>query len=186
MPGKAILQEPDQDRVHALIFIRNIQAGHFFTFEVTSHSYRHKSGRKAPTEWRPADCIPGWPWSAGNWKSGNTRLGVPGMSSGKARGLRLTLRATFDPGVHMRDHLLEHDVDPGAQVLELPLDGVKFLAQGLFADPGHGLHRRVGFHNHHRRLFIQLAGIIRQTPTHHRLHNRYASEFLPGKESTLD
>ena len=66
----------------------------------------------------------------------------------------------------MRDHLLEHDVDPGAQVLELPLDGVKFLAQGLFADPGHGLHRRVGFHSHHRRLFIQLAGIIQQTPTH--------------------
>ncbi|WP_293675564.1 transposase, partial [Thiolapillus sp.] len=39
--------------------------------EVTTHPYQHRAVPKRPFEWRPADCIPDLPWSAGNWICGN-------------------------------------------------------------------------------------------------------------------
>ena len=33
---------------------------------VTTHPYQHRAVPKRPFEWRPADCIPDLPWSAGN------------------------------------------------------------------------------------------------------------------------
>ncbi|WP_419597047.1 CHASE2 domain-containing protein, partial [Thiolapillus sp.] len=38
---------------------------------VTTHPYQHRAVPKRPFEWRPADCIPDLPWSAGNWRCGN-------------------------------------------------------------------------------------------------------------------
>ncbi|WP_419617614.1 thermostable hemolysin, partial [Thiolapillus sp.] len=38
--------------------------------EVTTHPYQHRAVPKRPFEWRPADCIPDLPWSAGNWRCG--------------------------------------------------------------------------------------------------------------------
>uniref|UniRef100_UPI003AF932D8 hypothetical protein n=1 Tax=Thiolapillus sp. TaxID=2017437 RepID=UPI003AF932D8 len=38
---------------------------------VTTHPYQRRAVPKRPFEWRPADCIPDLPWSAGNWKCGN-------------------------------------------------------------------------------------------------------------------
>ncbi|WP_419617026.1 TIR domain-containing protein, partial [Thiolapillus sp.] len=32
---------------------------------VTTHPYQHRAVPKRPFEWRPADCIPDLPWSAG-------------------------------------------------------------------------------------------------------------------------
>ncbi|WP_419653003.1 ABC transporter substrate-binding protein, partial [Thiolapillus sp.] len=40
-------------------------------FKVTTHPYQHRAVPKRPFEWRPADCIPDLPWSAGNWRCGN-------------------------------------------------------------------------------------------------------------------
>ncbi|WP_419607357.1 ISL3 family transposase, partial [Thiolapillus sp.] len=40
-------------------------------FNVTTHPYQHRAVPKRPFEWRPADCIPDLPWSAGNWRCGN-------------------------------------------------------------------------------------------------------------------
>ena len=37
----------------------------------TTHPYQHRAVPKRPFEWRPADCIPDLPWSAGNWRCGN-------------------------------------------------------------------------------------------------------------------
>ncbi|WP_419631382.1 PP2C family protein-serine/threonine phosphatase, partial [Thiolapillus sp.] len=39
--------------------------------DVTTHPYQHRAVPKRPFEWRPADCIPDLPWSAGNWRCGN-------------------------------------------------------------------------------------------------------------------
>ncbi len=39
--------------------------------KVTTHPYQHRAVPKRPFEWRPADCIPDLPWSAGNWRCGN-------------------------------------------------------------------------------------------------------------------
>ncbi|WP_419652963.1 hypothetical protein, partial [Thiolapillus sp.] len=41
------------------------------TLDVTTHPYQHRAVPKRPFEWRPADCIPDLPWSAGNWRCGN-------------------------------------------------------------------------------------------------------------------
>uniref|UniRef100_UPI003AF9AB3A virulence RhuM family protein n=1 Tax=Thiolapillus sp. TaxID=2017437 RepID=UPI003AF9AB3A len=41
------------------------------TRNVTTHPYQHRAVPKRPFEWRPADCIPDLPWSAGNWRCGN-------------------------------------------------------------------------------------------------------------------
>ncbi|WP_419606182.1 anaerobic ribonucleoside-triphosphate reductase, partial [Thiolapillus sp.] len=41
------------------------------SLEVTTHPYQHRAVPKRPFEWRPADCIPDLPWSAGNWRCGN-------------------------------------------------------------------------------------------------------------------
>ncbi|WP_294043520.1 hypothetical protein, partial [Thiolapillus sp.] len=38
--------------------------------KVTTHPYQHRAVPKRPFEWRPADCIPDLPWSAGNWRCG--------------------------------------------------------------------------------------------------------------------
>ncbi len=38
---------------------------------VTTHPYQRRAVPKRPFEWRPADCIPDLPWSAGNGKCGN-------------------------------------------------------------------------------------------------------------------
>ena len=40
-------------------------------FPVTTHPYQHRAVPKRSFEWRPADCIPDLPWSAGNWRCGN-------------------------------------------------------------------------------------------------------------------
>ena len=42
-----------------------------YTSNVTTHPYQHRAVPKRPFEWRPADCIPDLPWSAGNWRCGN-------------------------------------------------------------------------------------------------------------------
>ncbi|WP_293681799.1 transposase family protein, partial [Thiolapillus sp.] len=44
---------------------------HLDTCQVTTHPYQHRAVPKRPFEWRPADCIPDLPWSAGNWRCGN-------------------------------------------------------------------------------------------------------------------
>uniref|UniRef100_UPI003AF4FD15 molybdopterin-dependent oxidoreductase n=1 Tax=Thiolapillus sp. TaxID=2017437 RepID=UPI003AF4FD15 len=41
------------------------------SIRVTTHPYQHRAAPKRPFEWRPADCIPDLPWSAGNWRCGN-------------------------------------------------------------------------------------------------------------------
>jgi hypothetical protein len=38
---------------------------------VTTRPYPHRSDRRVPTVWRPADCIPDSPWSVSNWKYGS-------------------------------------------------------------------------------------------------------------------
>ncbi|WP_419620239.1 transposase family protein, partial [Thiolapillus sp.] len=47
------------------------EPGSGFTAMVTTHPYQHRAVPKRPFEWRPADCIPDLPWSAGNWRCGN-------------------------------------------------------------------------------------------------------------------
>ncbi len=57
-------------------------SGRRYRFDVTTHPYQHRAVPKRPFEWRPADCIPDLPWSAGNWRCGNRpRRTLPAMES---------------------------------------------------------------------------------------------------------
>ena len=55
----------------AIFVFLEMARNQFFYDVVTTHPYQHRAVPKRPFEWRPADCIPDLPWSAGNWRCGN-------------------------------------------------------------------------------------------------------------------
>ncbi|WP_374109631.1 transposase, partial [Thiolapillus sp.] len=78
--GKAVPADPSnpenwsaQDKLAVVIETASLneQALSEYCRKVTTHPYQHRAVPKRPFEWRPADCIPDLPWSAGNWRCGN-------------------------------------------------------------------------------------------------------------------